>query len=152
MKNLKVLRAACLVVLAVMLASCSSAEEKLVNKFEKIVVEVEKTGDKLSEAQWQKYDDQVEDILDDVKESLSKFTKEQREKIGNLYGRYLKVRVAAGMSAYQENLDNAMDVASGLMDEIGDGMSDAAEDIVNATSEKADEMLDRLDRLDDDDD
>lgn len=140
----------CLVVLAVMMTSCTSAEEKLLNRFEKIVTEVEKRSDTLSEEQWEKYDDQVEDVVEDVRESLSKFSKEQREKLGNLYGRYVKVRMKAGISAYKENFDNAMDVANGFLDEVGNEVSSATEEILNATSEKTEEMLERLDREDED--
>lgn len=150
MNKMKFLCVSCLVVLAVMMASCTSAEEKLLNRFEKIVTEVEKRADTLSEEQWKKYDDQVEDVVEDVRESLSKFSKEQREKLGNLYGRYVKVRMKAGISAYKENFDNAMDVANGFLDEVGNEVSSATEEILNATSEKTEEMLERLDREDED--
>ena len=141
------------------LVSCSGSSPKAyIKSFEKFVAKVEADGDNFSNADWDKADAELSEFSDKYNKLSNKFTKEEKQHIVELNGRYLvkKGKVKGGelldvlgglFSNGAETLDNLFDGLGNIMDDLSDEIDegvDALEDALDDLDERLEEWGESL--------
>jgi len=96
--------------------SCQSAADKYVHSFERFVSKVEKEADGYTVEVWEQKDKEFEKYTNEKFEKIErKLTSSERKKIGELNGRYCKVRAKAYGEEFIDVLGDGLDYLDGFV-------------------------------------
>ena len=117
MRFITVSRLGFLAVLAFALLSCNATTSRL-NRVEGILSYAEENLENLSEEDWLKLDAEVNDLTEYLNLKRAELTGEEIEQIGNLQGRYLKLKVKAGLDDFKDTIEDFSNQIEGFFDGI----------------------------------
>ena len=104
-----------LIVIAVgllVLAGCSRPHDKRVESF---VAKTEANCEKYTDADWEKSVEEYSALAQEYKDNYKAFTKEERERINEAFGKYTRLMLKRGASAFDNALKDAADEASSFL-------------------------------------
>jgi len=116
-----------LLVILLLSQSCSfSAKENYLDDFTAFVSEVEKNYTSLSPEDWEIKDEELKQFTEDkLEEHRDTFTKEDKEAIGKLVGRYSVVRAKGYGKQLKDGLNDAKDFLKGFLEGLTDDNADS---------------------------
>lgn len=100
-------------------ASCSNfgGKTSYISSFERFVNSVADKQETYTDEDWKKADARFEQFTDtDYQRYSRKFTKEEKQKIGKLKGKYLAIRAKSEVGNFMDNLQNAIDELGGVVE------------------------------------
>jgi hypothetical protein len=117
------------VILAV---SCNDIGKSFyVSSFKRFVTSVSEKQDSYTDEDWEKADLMFEQFSDiDYQKYARKLTKEEKQEIGKLKGKYLAIRTKSAANSFMDNLQDALDQLGGVVEgfaEEFDGTTDNEE-------------------------
>ena len=96
-----ILRTMFIAIMAIMLlGSCKSKEEKVLNRLQNMSQQIEKHGDEMTSEQWKKLYDEYTDLHSKLLNEKYDFTDEQMRELGRLEGKIGKAFVKHSMSDF----------------------------------------------------
>lgn len=94
---------------SVVVSSCVDKKKVYLDKLKKVVVYAEKNKDKLSDSQWEKLEENYNNIIDEI-ENLD-YTSSQKKRISELKGRFT-------LALYTYKVKHGIDVGKDMYDKI----------------------------------
>ena len=117
MKNLgysAVLKLGFLSAITLFMLSCNPTSSHI-RRVEGILSYAEDNLENFSEEDWLKLDAEVNELTTYLNERRTELTGEEIEKIGNLQGRYLRLKVKAGFDDFKDTIEDFSNQIEGLL-------------------------------------
>lgn len=109
-----------------MLTSCKSKEEKVIEQLNDLTEQIEKKSEKWDTEDWQDALKKVEEIHNEMSEC--DFSDEQLRELGEFEGRLTSVMIKNGLPALEEGIGSFMKRAGSFIDGFQDGIQNRAEE------------------------
>lgn len=105
------------ILLAVVSCGNFGGKSSYISSFERFVGKVEHNADTYTDEDWEQADAHFEQFADtDHQKNSRKLTKEEKQKIGKLKGKYLAIRAKTKVGNFMDNLQNALDELGGVVE------------------------------------
>lgn len=110
-------------------SSCQSKEESTISKMEALVEKVEQKGDELTDAEWDKVQEQFSAVLEAAK--TCNFTSEQQEKLGKLEGKFTLLVAKQAGKDFGKGLKDLFKKGKGIIEGVTEELKDLEESLNN---------------------
>lgn len=96
-------------VILLMMTSCSFNPESYLNKFSSFITEVETKCPDYKQEDWKKSEEKFEKLLSVYKENEAKFSTEQKLQVAKLAGKYRAIQLKWGIKYLKDNVNDFID-------------------------------------------